>query len=139
MPDFVDTKEICTYDGVFQGFSAENHIDLATGKSYELNVITDDLLTYIIGIEPGRTSLQSKEVTHMVDVYNLYDKGTGIRNVALVIIGLALRFIYGSLAMFSVGQSIVKGFVWIWGVIGVFGLLILMDLQIFYYVSRSLF
>ncbi len=140
----LSAMEICTYDrGFFKAFQRKNHIDLATGKSYEeLNVITDDLLTYIA--TGDRTLVERhfnlKEVTHMVDVYNLYDKGTGIRNVALVIIGLGIAiYLWKFGNVFQLANRLAKGFVWIWGVIGVFGLLILMDFTKYFTMFHEVF
>jgi len=77
----------------YTSFQKKNSISQATGKSYdELAVINDDIVSFI---RSGNVDFLSKhfnqrEVSHMVDVYGLFDLSNKVMNYSFTFILLSL-------------------------------------------------
>lgn len=91
---FFNSLEMSSYDkGFFKRYQLNNRVDRIAGVSQdELNKISSDLVDYL---KKGDNKLLEKhfnqrEIAHMEDVFNLYDKGRFLRNVLFVVMIVSL-------------------------------------------------
>ncbi len=123
--------EFCSYDeGFFRNFQEEHKIHQQMGiEEEQLKRITKDLIEYL---KTGENELlerhfHSREIAHMVDVYDLYERGRTLRWGAIIVFAAILLYVLAKKEMPVFFEQMSKILFVTWGIFFLLALVIALN------------
>lgn len=145
------TIEIATFDSSFYERKYEEYnVPMVTGIEMEdLIFVTDEMLDYLKGKREdliiftkvnGKTEqvFEEREILHMIDVKDLFDKGYKIRNTMILISIISFIFIY-KYSKEKIGKTFIIASIWPMVLGAIIGILMYVDFNKYFNYFHEIF